>query len=185
MTPSISREDLLTADLYRFFSQAFRYPNVTALREFLQDLSDVWPESRDLLQHLGTEDTLSALYMPLMKGEIPLSRVGYTLQVAADLQGLYRVFGVQPRGGENPDALPVILEFAAILKLKEVMAPHPEVREITAAGYRKLLQDLIRWLPQFQERVERGLPESFYAACARSLVRVVRREAQRCGIPES
>ncbi len=170
---------LLAADRFRFFSHAFRYPEPDTLEALLGEMVEVWPEARELLHRLTRDrDRLQELYMPLMKGEIPLSRVSYTLQVAADLQGLYRVFGVQPRGGENPDALPVVLEFAAFMKTKIALAPDEERRHIATEGYRKLIEDLVRWVPLFSKKVRETLPDTFHAVCAEMLEAFLREEAR-------
>lgn len=104
----------------------------------------------------------------------------------ADLSGFYRAFGVEAAEGDRrPDHLPVELEFAALLCLKEAVALGKGDAEragiCRSARARFLSEHLARWLPAFAEAVERKSPGSYYARLAAATSAFALRDAESLG----
>lgn len=107
-------------------------------------------------------------------------------QQLADLAGFYRAFGVEAgEGDRRPDHLPIELEFAALLCLKEACAERKGLTEETAlcrsARARFLAEHLGRWIDAFAEALERKAPGGYYAALAKTAAACVGLDAASLG----
>lgn len=91
-------------------------------------------------------------------------------KIMADMSGFYAAFGLGFRAGLRPDALPVALEFASHLLLKEANAQRQGLKEARAVT-RKARQDfaksfLIPALAAFSERLGACLSADFFTGAA-------------------
>lgn len=94
-------------------------------------------------------------------------------ETLADLGALYGAFGLETgEGDRRPDHLPVELEFASFLCLKEALAAErgeEQGREVCrAARARFASRHLATWLPSFAAALARKAPGSYWAGLAAS-----------------
>lgn len=103
----------------------------------------------------------------------------------ADLAGFLEAFGVSA-ANVPPDHVGTELELASLLALKEAYAHAegwPDRAELARHAYEQLLvAHLARWLPRFAARVQETAPDSFYAAVADVLARLIEDETERVGV---
>jgi nitrate reductase assembly molybdenum cofactor insertion protein NarJ len=136
---------LLQADIARLFSLAFSYPEednwLPFYKEVLLQAKESSPTLYAFLLQLEPFHPSVQGYNPFMKGWIPLSEDSYRLGARQKIMGFYQAFGIKPKGGENPDALPYQLEFLAFLLLKLAIAPDQEAKSVTASSLSRLLHD--------------------------------------------
>lgn len=181
------------AELYRSLSRAFvdgdpRPPDPRELSTLVPGLDAVLPpppadpkaELRRVFGHNLSPDC------PPYETHYDKIGVFRQTQQMADLAGFYRAFGVEAAGGDRrPDHLPVELEFAGLLCLKEAAAlgkgAADKAELCRSARARFLSEHLGRWIHAFAEAVERKAPGSYYAALARYSAAAVSRDAQSLG----
>lgn len=105
----------------------------------------------------------------------------------ADLSGFYRAFGLElAEGDRRPDHLPVELEFASLLCLKEALAVKNAQEEKAAicrdARAKFLERHLASWLPAFAAAIERKNPSGCYAGLAKALAAFAAWDAASLGV---
>lgn len=201
MNPPETSQDGLQAraSLYRLFSAAFRDPSpevaepkeVGALLKAIPGSGAVPMPPRapsdpaaDMRRVFGYNLSPDCPPYETQYGRLGVFRQSQTM---ADLAGFYRAFGVDVAGGDRrPDHLPVELEFASLLCLKEARAL--EKRDSEGAGVcrgaraRFLQEHLALWAPAFSQAVSRKAPGSYYAALSQSLEAFVRLDAESLGV---
>ncbi len=177
--PDVLRDELIKADIFRFFSLGFAYPDrerVEAVRMLARELRTI-PEIPDVVKSALELDfhlpVLQATYSQLfIRGGIPLSETAYnpSNDVYSALAVFYQVFGLQPQSGDAPDTLSYELEFAAVLCLKVVLAQTAEQREVAKEAYQRLLANhLVHFVTQFHMRLKAYFPDAVYTRLASSL----------------
>ena len=170
---------LIKADLFRALSRGFAYPDEDNCREVKEILTNCLEKKvldkrsqeliMRLLRELDNTDVLKAYSDFFMKGHIPLTE-GYCcsrMHSVTDVSAFYKAFGLNPKKGENPDALTYELEFAAMLLVKESMAENEEEKEITKDAYQKFMDDhLVDFSKQFIEKLRSFKPDPYYRTLA-------------------
>lgn len=191
--PSNTAELELKAKAYRALGTAFvetaPAPPAAAVREALaadfglelpEPPADLKAELRRVFGHNLSPDC------PPYESHYGKIGVFRQTQLLADLAGFYRAFGVEAgEGDRRTDHLPVELEFAGLLCLKEAVARAKgwgEKAELCrSARARFLSEHLARWTDVFAEALARKAPGSYYALLAAAVAAFVERDARSLG----
>ena len=119
-------------------------------------------------------------------------------QALADLNGFYKVFGVEPAGEyrERHDHLSIQCEFLALLLYKEALAQHEdnaEGAEVCRSARRRFFEEHIGlWGGVLFDRLKEGAPVELYRLCGQFGAQVLAAEgvalearcaAVECGAP--
>ena len=193
------RELEYRAEVYRLLSAAFREPSPAPLeRGPLRELFSRLPEGVGLALPPEAPADLPAEFRrvfghnlspdcPPYETQYGKSDVFRQTHAMADLNGFYSAFGLAVgEGDRRADHLPVELEFAAILCLKEVLAlerGEEEKSTICRDARLNFLGDhLGRWVPGFADAVKKKIPEGYHAGVTDTLASFIRWDARSLGL---
>lgn len=167
-------ETLVKADLLRIISRGFSYPseeNLNEIRGISSEITAVeiqtpWTnllsEMKKNLDASAIKSEYSRLF--LMK-QVPLneSNCCARLNAVTDVAGFYKAFGMNPKSGDAPDALPYELEFLALLLVKYCLAQSAEQMEITLNAYDKFMNEHLKdFSKKFSEKMHAAQCSGFY-----------------------
>lgn len=119
----------------------------------------------------------------------PPDEAFFRAQQMADVAGFYRAFGVRPSAAapEQPDYLPLELEFVALLLTKKRLAladgAEDQARVCEDAARDFVRDHLVWWVPSFCAGVQKRAGGGFYAAVARLLAALVAADRVRYDLP--
>lgn len=185
--------NVVASDMYRLLSQAIAYPDAgryERVREMLLSLDSIdLPERswegivRKLRLLLPDWAALQAEYsrifiqggLAITEGHI-LSRFNAVSEVSA----FYAAFGLLPKTGETPDSLMYELEFVAVLKLKEALAPDEDSATVTReilSGF--LTEHLFEFIEKFNDLMQNGDALPYYKSLTESILTIVESDTQR------
>lgn len=175
------------AQVYRFLSDAFRYPEEDWLKDIglLKEVVKEMELSPPVLARSGWSVTaLQAEHRRVFgltgslcyETEYGLPHEFRQSQELADISGFYQAFGFKVGGKvrERPDHLAVELEFIYVLCLKEALA-HSQKKmdrvEICIEAQRGFITDHIgRWIPLFSKAVDKT---SFQGPASKTLTPIL------------
>lgn len=183
-TNPINEALLVKADIYRFLSRGFSYPDkktvsdlkniCAALIEQNKAESSIIALLKQLLPDIK-EDELRAEYSHIfIKGGLAIteSHNTTTFSSVSDVSAYYAAFGFIPKTGETPDSIMYELEFAALMMVKIAIAPNEEARSVTEEAYLKFLNEhLAGFAENFSSKMNNGDAAPFYKTlCAMMLL---------------
>jgi len=198
--------------LYKFLSRAFDYPNErlveivsnSLFRNTLDEIVSILDPGLIETSTVLMEEAINEACQGLLALEIEYNRLfqlsherpcpltaseyikGESRQATAvaQLQGLYRSFGLRTRPSREPDAIPVLLEFMAHLYASEErlrIVQDDRLREFgTARGI--VIEDYLGFVPLLKQSIDMHASGCFYMWSSTLLVGLVGNERKELSL---
>jgi len=185
--------NVVASDMYRLLSQAIAYPDAgryERVREMLLSLESIdlpersWGDIvRKLRLLLPDWAALQAEYSRIfIQGGLAIteSHILSRFNAVSEVSAFYAALGLNPKSGETPDSLMYQLEFVAVLKLKEALAPDEDSASVTREVFSGFLTShLTEFAEKFNEMMQNGDALPFYKSLTESILTIVEADAQR------